>query len=490
MLINTFRNFFVLIAAIFSFYKLLNLDFNKKQVYLFVISSLTIGYTVSLLFLEVPSLNWILLLLLFLLLMKFVTKLNTTIIYTASLFSFALSFIALNFSCIIITLSLSPFYYGIYELPWIFVHTCYWILQFLLLYFCFCIPRLRKGMTFLYNISSNNIGSGFCLFAIALVIIFCQAKTYDEKIILSFSSILFILGFLLIYWWNYHITQTYRKYLKKNEINALNLLLEEKNHEITKLRNDNDRLARLIHKDNKMLPIIINAITESYENKAPLDLSEWETYSPLCLKLKQLYDERVEMLEDHEKKIVNLPQTGFEFTNATISFMYSESKRAGIPFQIMLFDDLKSTIPDEITETDFNHLLTDLLANALNACRDVSSASIQIYLGKTEGISTIKICNTGNVFHIETLKNLGLARHTTHADTGGSGIGLMDIWMLKEKYKATLLIDEITDESSSEIYTCVNILFNHKNHYIIQSDRHKELSTYLNRPDVMIIPKE
>ena len=65
----------------------------------------------------------------------------------------------------------------------------------------------------------------------------------------------------------------------------------------------------------------------------------------------------------------------------------------------------------------------------------------------------------------------------------------MDIWSLKEKYKATLLINEITDESSSS-YTCINILFNHKNHYIIQSDRHKELSSYINRPDVMILAKD
>lgn len=62
--------------------------------------------------------------------------------------------------------------------------------------------------------------------------------------------------------------------------------------------------------------------------------------------------------------------------------------------------------------------------------------------------------------------------------------------MLKEKYKATLLIDEITNKDSDTTYTCINILFNHKNHYIIQSDRHKELSNYINRPDIMILSKE
>ena len=66
----------------------------------------------------------------------------------------------------------------------------------------------------------------------------------------------------------------------------------------------------------------------------------------------------------------------------------------------------------------------------------------------------------------------------------------MEIWRLKEKHKATLLIDELADASPAKAYTCMNILFNHKNHYMIQSNRHKELSTYINRTDVMIISKE
>lgn len=490
MLINTFRNFFILIAAIFSFYKLLNLHSSKRQLCFFIISSLIIGYTVSLLFLEIPSLNWIILLLLFLLLMKFVTKLNTTIIYTTSLFSFALSFIALDLSSIIVMLSLLPFYYGIYELPWIFVHTCFWILQILLLYCCFRIPRLRKGMTFLHNISSNNIGSGFCVFVIALVIVYCQAKTSNEKIILSFSAILFILGFLLIYWWNYHITQTYRKFLRKNELDTLNRLIEKQKQEILYYKSEADHLAELIHRDNKIIPAITRTILYSYENHIPLDLSEWEAASPLYEKLKQLYDERIDALETHQKKVLDYPPTDFDTVNATLSYIKSESQNAGIPFHVVLFDDLASTIPEKITEDEFNHMLSDLLANALNACKNISNASIQVYLGKMDGISTIKICNTGNVFDTETLNRLGLARHTTHPNTGGSGIGLMSIWRIKQKYAATLLIDENIDTDTASTYTYMNILFNGKNHYMIQSNRHKKLVESINRPDVMIIPKD
>lgn len=488
MLICFIRNFYILIFAIYAFYKLLNIfPQNKPKQICLVLFSLLISLSASILFINIQPLNWIFISVSFFFMMKYSTKLNISTTYTTVLFSYALSYIAFSLSAILSGYILLPFYYEKYEIPWLTIRIFVGIIHFLSIYCCFRIPRLQKGMTFLYNIPSNNIGSTFCLFLFMFLIMYCQTQTYADTYILSCSAIVFIIGFLLIYWWNYHITQTYRKFLRKNELDSLNLLLEERNQKILYLKNQNDELARLIHKDNKIIPAITSAIMESYENKMLLDLSEWETDSPLCLKLKQLYDERVDMLETYHNEIMNLPKTGFDSINATISFMHSEASKADIPFQVVLYDNLKTTIPNEITEDDFNHILSDLLINAINACKDIASGSIHIYLGKTEEISIIKICNTESIFHLETLKNLGLARHTTHADTGGSGIGLMDIWKIKEKYKATLLIDEITTASSSETYTCMNILFNHKNHYMIQSDRYKELAAYLNRPGVMII---
>ena len=230
------------------------------------------------------------------------------------------------------------------------------------------------------------------------------------------------------------------------------------------------------------------AVMDSYKNKTALDLSSLDSDSSLHMKLVQLYNEREETLANYQQEIMRLPQTAFDSVNAILSYMQTESLKANIPFQVMLFDDLASTIPSEIAEDDFTHMLSDLLANAINACKNSSSASIQVYLGKMDGISTIKILNTGNTFDIEVLRDLGLARHTTHADTGGSGMGLMDIWKIKEQYRATLMIDETANSPCP--YTSVNFLFNHKKHYIVQSDRHKQLGARINRPDIMIISKE
>ena len=485
------RDFFILISSIYTFIKLLNVKPITKQAHLLLIAATAfISLLSSWLFIKNQVLNWTFVLLSLILLLKFIThtKLSTT--YITVLFSFSLSYISFCLSSLIVILIFSLFYYDNYQLPVLLMRIIIGILHLLLIYICFHVPRFQKGMKFLYHIPFVNLGSTLCIFLIVLIFMFCEAKTTIESFTLGFASLMLIIGFLLICWWNYHITQTYRKFLRKNELDSLTLLLEERNQEITYLRSENDKLAGIIHKDNKIIPALSMAVIDSYENKTELVLSELETDSSLYVKLKQLYNERTETLEKYQQEILHLPQTSFDSVNAVLSYMQAEALKAGIPYQVVLFDRLDSTIPLEIAEDDLTHMLSDLLANAINACKGIPSASIQVYLGKMDGISTIKICNTGNVFNMETLKNLGLARHTTHADTGGSGIGLIDIWTIKQRYAATLLIDESIGTDTSSAYTCINILFNHKNHYMIQSDRHKELSTQINRPDIMIISKE
>lgn len=489
MLTCLIRNFFVMLVSVYTFYKLLNIKPKKRNMQFFlVIYSFSVSLCTALLFSYNQSLNWLFILVSLFLIVKCIEHTNLYISYNAVLFSFSLSFTTFSLSAIIVGLILIPIFYGKYEMPWILIRLLIGSIHTFLIFSCFRIPRLRKGMKFLHYIPSYNLGLVSCISLFMLFIMFCELKTRAETYIYFFMSLSLFLGFLLICWWNYHITQTYRKFLRKNEINSLNLLLEERNQEILYLKSENDKLARIIHKDNKIIPALSMAIIDSYENKTTLNLSVLETTSSLHRKLKQLYKERVETLANYQQEILRLPQTAFDSVNAVLSYMQTESLKAGIPFHVMLFDDLASSIPEEITEDDFTHVLSDLLSNAINACKDIPSASIQVYLGSMENIPTIKVLNMGNVFDAEVLRDLGLARHTTHADTGGSGIGLMDIWSIKERYRATLLIDEIANDSNT--YTCVNILFNHKKHYIIQSNRHKELSSYINRPDIMIISKD
>ena len=93
----------------------------------------------------------------------------------------------------------------------------------------------------------------------------------------------------------------------------------------------------------------------------------------------------------------------------------------------------------------------------------------------------------GQPFLPEIFQDFGLKAHTTHAGNGGSGIGLMDIWKLKKKYRASLVITEYAPGTYS--YTKqISLIFDAKKHYIIQTYRRRELGQIRFRDDLYIFP--
>lgn len=93
----------------------------------------------------------------------------------------------------------------------------------------------------------------------------------------------------------------------------------------------------------------------------------------------------------------------------------------------------------------------------------------------------------GQPFLPEIFQDFGLKAHTTHAGNGGSGIGLMGIWKLKKKYRASLVITEYAPGTYS--YTKqISLIFDAKKHYIIQTYRRRELGQIRSRDDLYIFP--
>lgn len=492
MLACFIRNFFILLITIYTYFKLLNLTPNSRYIHIFLCSfSIIISTCTAVLFAHNQPLNWLTILLLFFLIIKFTTKTNLYITYVTSLFSFTLSFIAFNLSGLLSLLILSFLCYENYKIPWTLIRLFGGIIHFILIYYCFRIPRLKKGMTFLYHFPSNSIGSTICMIIIMIIILFGPTTDSSENFILFFYSFSLIFLLFLLYWWDYHLTQIYRKYIQKSELTSLELLLLEKSSELTYYKNEHDRLSSLIHKDNKIIPALTMAVTDFLKNVDTHSKEELKQLgSSLQTQLHLLYDEHIIFLDNCVQKSMPITSTGFASVNGVLMFMQKKATNAGIEFQFLFSNPLNAVIPSVISEKDFSHLLSDLLDNAIIAANAFPSGSIQIHMGIFDKIYTLKVSNTGNPFPIEVLQDLGINRHTTHKDSGGSGIGLMDIWKIKEDYSATLLIDEITASSSETTSTTINILFNKKKHFIIHTDRYKELTRHLNRPDLMILPKE
>lgn len=117
---------------------------------------------------------------------------------------------------------------------------------------------------------------------------------------------------------------------------------------------------------------------------------------------------------------------------------------------------------------------------------DVTDKKFSLTLGEWEITCLLKFPTTDSRF-TGNFQDFGLKAHTTHAGNGGSGIGLMDIWKLKKKYRASLVITEYAPGTYS--YTKqISLIFDAKKHYIIQTYRRRELGQIRFRDDLYIFP--
>ena len=66
-------------------------------------------------------------------------------------------------------------------------------------------------------------------------------------------------------WWRFRITRDYREKLRQAELKALQNELIEKDNRIRELEENNDSLAKIIHKDNKLIPAMELAVCEYLE---------------------------------------------------------------------------------------------------------------------------------------------------------------------------------------------------------------------------------
>jgi len=356
-------------------------------------------------------------------------------------------------------------------------------LHSIIIIFLFKTSRFKRGMPFIYSISSFNIITTFSTF----LIIFLSYRTKFEssfivKMLALFPHILLLL--LIIHWWQAQITKSYKRSLQLRELESLRMELEEKEKRIVELEKQNEELGRLIHKDNKLIPAMEHAVHEYFitdfetldeaKNKAQGLLLEIETLS------KNRSNIIVEIHNAHSKHY----ETGVPSVDTLLNYMDKRARQEHISLSVHLGVDLTSYVPNTIAAEDLTHMLSDLLENAIIASKGKTNANIQLQFYISEKAFVIEIADNGAPFEIESLVNFGITQLTTHADSGGSGIGLMDIWKIKEKYFASLHIAEL--DASAPFTKKIAIIFNKKHRYSISSNRKDQLIAACKRADLHI----
>lgn len=336
------------------------------------------------------------LIILFFVFIKIYTHTNYKTALITTVIALGISLCSFTFSAVIMTLFLLCTALTPENHFWILIKLVIGIMQYLLVHLPFQLKRLKKGMPFLYELNFNNIGCLLSMCIIICVIIISTPYTIHTYITISCLLLIFPCALLLISWWRAIITRNYHRKLQQFEMQKLKNELVQKEQEITRLLENNNALAQIIHRDNKLIPAMELAVNTFLQNR--------NTLSPQQLKEQGL---------------------------ALAAHLQTMSQ-----------------------ERKFN--LTEYQTN-------------------------------GQPFLPEFFQDFGLKAHTTHAGNGGSGIGLMGIWKLKKKYRASLVITEYAPGTYS--YTKqISLIFDAKKHYIIQTYRKHELGQIRFRDDLYIFP--
>ena len=307
-------------------------------------------------------------------------------------------------------------------------------------------------------------------------------------------TVLLIIFFL---WWKVQITNSYRRKLLLLELSTLRTKNNEQQNYIHSIEAENQRLGKIIHKDNRIVNAMSDAVRDylanyesavrdhpdNYESALGDDFSE--KGNRILAELDQLFDARQSLLDSDNSINSRICKTNKIGIDALLSYMQKEAASYQIELSFNFEPEFLNIMEKYISENDMVHLLSDLLENAVIATRYANAHKIELTLTVLNNIPAISVSDSGIAFEIDTYMNLGITNASTHLDSGGQGIGLIDIWNIKKNCMATLCIEECSP--SSAFTKRITIMFDNKNRYIISSSRSADIIAALNRADLTVL---
>ena len=355
----------------------------------------------------------------------------------------------------------------------------------ILVTFIFCVlflkvKRFNKGIQVLQE--ERYLGFGLSLSGLVLLISVVNLENYSDNnyvyIILIFGGM--IAGFGLYLWIRRSITAHYRERLQLKSEEHYKELLEECNKEIEKLNQSNGYLAKIVHRDNHLMGALDSSIN------AYLNSTDETEKDNLLREIQTLAKERGELIAKEQLDSKLLPTTGNHLIDGAINDLYIKAAAHGIDFNLTVSSTVDEIIGKYIRQTNLQTLLCDHIKDAIIAVesRGEAGGKILVNLSMQNDNYCIDIYDNGVEFSVDTLSKLGLERVTTHADTGGSGIGFMTTFETLKKAYASLIITEF--ENQTPFTKSVSFRFDGESAFIIHSYRSEELKKVIDRNDVMI----
>ncbi len=459
------KYFFIIICSFYFYYKLLHLSIAKKEIITIILFSIFIQIPLFYIHEYAPFIFVPFMVIVFYILVLYISKATYNVSFVTSVISFGLTYFTFFWATIILLLP-GLFLLGLItnrELFNIITHLLIGMVQLLISSLPFRLRRLKKGMPFIMQKTSNTVGiiiSIFILLAISLLGI----RENNDFILASYILFTAICGLLLIVWWRRQITKSYLEKLRTKEMMDLR-------NDFAALKKENEKLSKIIHKDNKLIPAMEMAVKDLLStytsNDSNAELAK--KASSLLSELERLSSERNGILQHYETTAAILPTTGLVRIDSLLSYMQQKATSCGINFNFSLNCNLKFMTNNIIDENSLSTIIADLVENSIISSKNQTTKSILLSINIENTYYCLNVFDSGTPFEPHVIMNLGKVRTTTHADTGGSGIGLMTLFEILEQCKASFTLDETLNNN---LYTKkISLCFDGLNQINIKSNR-------------------
>ncbi|MDE5721639.1 MAG: GHKL domain-containing protein [Clostridia bacterium] len=303
------------------------------------------------------------------------------------------------------------------------------------------IKRFRSGLSFQSNDGSIELLLLISILSVFLFTLFYTSNVSSSPFEIIILSIIFCgLGFIVL--WKKHVTNSYTKMIYKRNEDLYAQRIEEYEKERGELLNQSAELSKIIHRDNKLIPALAEAV-----QKLIAASPDKKDYKDLLVQIEKLSAERKEVINDYQAKSDTLPKTNNTALDAVIHFLHNKALQNGISAEFIVEAEAIPPLLDCVKDhTDLNTVLCDLGENAIIATKNISGGKIRIAF-EVDGANapSISFYDNGAKFDEKVLANMGKKRITTHKSEGGSGIGLMTLFEILHKYNASYCLDERSD---------------------------------------------
>lgn len=362
------------------------------------------------------------------------------------------------------------------------IRTIIWlVLQIISMIVLFRIKRFRSGIS-----PQKDEGNFDLLLLASILCIFLFALFYTENIADSPVELIIIVitfcGLSLVVWWRKHITQNYKRHIYSRNEAFYEELISSYEKERSELLKHNDELAKIIHRDNKLIPAMVGAVRQLSEGT-----QNPEELKSLLTQLEALDAEHRDLIADYLDKSAQLPKTGNISIDAVINFINSKALKSNVHADFEITENCVTLLLEKVSElTDLNTVLCDLGENAIIATKSVESGKILISF-EIETDSTPAICffDNGAQFDEKVIASMGKRKFTTHASDGGSGIGLMTLFEILQKYGISFCLDELPGRA--DFTKCIQLRFDGLGLKTVKTQRSEVIHACHQRTDIILI---